>query len=375
MLKLAKKHGTPLFIVDHAVIRENYRRFRKNLPRVQAYYAIKANPDMEIIKTLFNIGASFDVASFPEFIKVHSFIEDWPDDKRHFFIYDKIIYANTIKQIDSLQKLKPYKPLVTYDNVDELKKIKKHCDTAGLVLRIKVPDTGSVVEFNSKFGVAPGDAADLIEKAFKTGLVVEGISFHVGSQCTNFDNYISALNIVADIFKEVEKKGYKIKIVDIGGGFPAPYDQKVPEFEHLAKLINTELDRLFDKDIEILAEPGRFMVATAATLVTQIIGKARREGRMFYYINDGVYHTFSGVVFDHCQYHFNSLKKGKNEICAVVGQTCDGFDKISLAEELPGNLEIGDYLYTKNIGAYSIAHTTSFNGFPPAKVLHINLEE
>ena len=173
-------------------------------------------------------------------------------------------------------------------------------------------------------------------------------------------------------FSMKKDKGYKLKIVDIGGGFPAPYDSHVPDFEHLASLINSEIDRLFEKDIEIIAEPGRFFVATAATLVTQIIGKARREGKMFYHIDDGVYHTFSGVVFDHCQYHFNSFREGEHEICAVVGPTCDGFDKVSIAEDLPGDLEIGDYLYTINIGAYSNASSTNFNGFPPAKVLHVN---
>ncbi|MEM4267987.1 MAG: type III PLP-dependent enzyme [Candidatus Woesearchaeota archaeon] len=373
VLELAKKHGTPLFIVDHNLIRTNYLRFKQNLPRIQAYYAVKANPLPEIIKTLFDIGASFDVASFQEFLCVHKYIEDWPEEKRHHFIYDKIIYANTIKPIETLQKLNPYRPLVTYDNIDELKKIKKHCPSAGLVLRIKVPDTGSVVEFGSKFGVLPADATWLIEEAFKMGLVVEGISFHVGSQCTNFNNYIKALNITADIFAEAEERGYKLKIVDIGGGFPAPYDSNVPRFEELAKMINKEVERLFAKDIEIIAEPGRFMVATACRLVTEIIGKTRREGKIFYYINDGIYHTFSGVVFDHCQYHFKSFKDGNTEICAVVGQTCDGFDKVSLAENLPADLDIGDYLLTENIGAYSIAHTTSFNGFPPAKVVHINL--
>jgi ornithine decarboxylase len=372
LLKLAKKHGTPLFIVDHNVIRENYRTFKKHLPRVQAYYAVKANWDEHIIETLFHEGSSFDVASIHEFLRVNELINEWDTKRKFDFIWDKIIYANTIKNTEALQKLKPYKPLVTYDNIDELKKIKKYCDTAGVILRIKVPDSGSMVELNSKFGVIPGEAMELIEAAFKMGLVVEGLSFHVGSQCTNFDNYVTALSIVAGLFRDAKQKGYNLKIVDIGGGFPAPYDATVPHFEQLAKILNSEIDRLFDKKIEIIAEPGRFLVATACTLVTQIIGKARREGKMFYHIDDGVYSTFSGVVYDHCVYHFEAFKKGKEEICAVVGPTCDGFDKISMAENLPGNLEIGDYLFTINIGAYSNASATWFNGFPPAKVVHVN---
>jgi len=113
------------------------------------------------------------------------------------------------------------------------------------------------------------------------------------------------------------------------------------------------------------------LVATAATVVVKIIGKARREGKTCYYVNDGVYHTFSGILFDHCQYRLKALQPGKTEICAVFGQTCDALDTISLAEELP-DLEIDDLLYAPNIGAYAAASATWFNGFPPAKVVHVN---
>jgi ornithine decarboxylase len=372
LFKLAKKYGTPLFIIDHDKIRENFRIFRKNLPNVQTYYAVKANSDQEIIKTLFNEGSSFDVASYNEFIQVYEQLKSFKKKDKDFFIWDKIIFSNTIKDIPTLKKIKKYKPLVTYDNFDELKKIKEHCETAGLVLRLKVPDTGSQVEMGSKFGAEPSEALNLIKKAFDLGLNVEGLSFHVGSQCTNFDNYISALNITSDIFNTSRKKGYKMNIVDIGGGFPVPYDSQVPKFEQLAEIINSECKRLFPQDIELIAEPGRFIVATAAILVSEIIGKARRDGKIFYHINDGVYHTFSGIVYDHWTANFAAFKDGKQEICAVVGPTCDSFDKISLSEKLPSNLEIGDCLYTRNIGAYSIASTTKFNGFDGAKILHIN---
>jgi ornithine decarboxylase len=371
LLPLAKKHGTPLFILDHNKIKENYRIFKKHLPRVQCYYAVKANSHPEIIKTLFHEGSSFDVASYNEFMQIYKYIKHFEEKDQEFFIWDKIIFSNTIKDRETLRKIKRYRPLVTYDNRDELKKIREHCDTAGLVLRLKVPDTGSQVEMGSKFGAEPGEANHLIRQAFDAGLVVEGLSFHVGSQCTNYDNYTAALAITSDIFHDARKKGFHLKIVDIGGGFPVPYDAQVPKFETLAKLINAECQRLFPEDIEIIAEPGRFMVATAAMLLAEIIGKARREGKIFYYINDGVYHTFSGVVYDHWHPNFTSFGRGKKEVCAVVGPTCDSFDKISLSVQLPGNLTIGDYLYTENVGAYSIASSTKFNGFDGAKVIHI----
>ncbi len=371
-LRLVQEHGTPLFIIDHNVIRENYRTFKRHLPRVQAYYAVKANSHPEIVKTLFEEGASFDVASYNEFMQVYEYIRHFEEKDQDFYIWDKIIFSNTIKDRDTLRRIKRYKPLVTFDNKEELKKIKEHCDTAGVVLRLKVPDTGSQVEMSSKFGAEPGAARGLIEKAFELGLVVEGLSFHVGSQCTSFDNYTAALDIVAQVFHDARRRGYGVKIVDIGGGFPVPYDARVPQFEKLAAVLNAECARLFPEDTELIAEPGRFMVATAAALVSEIVGKARRDGKIFYYINDGVYHTFSGVVYDHWIPNFQAFRPGPAEVCAVVGPTCDSFDKISLSEQLPADLQIGDYLYTENIGAYSIASSTRFNGFDGATIVHLN---
>ena len=203
------------------------------------------------------------------------------------------------------------------------------------------------------------------------GLGVEGISFHVGSQCTNFENYVQALNLSAGIFNEANSRGFNLKLIDIGGGFPAPYDKQVKPFRKLARRINSEIDRLFPKDIEILAEPGRFMCATCATLVAKVIGKANRNGKRLYYIDDGIYHTYSGVLCDHIPYTVKALKKGPTEISSVFGPTCDALDTISLANELP-DLSLGDYVYTENIGAYTWASSTHFNGFEPAKVIHIN---
>jgi len=371
--KLAAQHGTPLFVVDHEELRRNYATFKKYLPRVQAYYAVKANPNPAIVKTLFDAGASFDVASMPEFHIVHEYIKDMPDKERQAWIWDKIIYANPIKANETLQELNPYKPLVTYDNHEEIRKIKKYAPQAGLALRLKVPNTGAMVELSSKFGAAPGEAVDLILAADKVGLTVEGISFHVGSQTTNFKNYVAAINLAANIFKEAKDRGYtKMNLLDIGGGFPAPYDETVKPFRELAGIINREINRLFPKNIQILAEPGRFLCATAATAVSKIIGKAVREGKLCYYINDGVYHTFSGVIFDHCHYHMKSFKRGPTQICSVFGPTCDALDVVSMAEELPGDLQLGDLLYSEQIGAYSHASSTYFNGFPPAIVVHIN---
>ena len=370
---LAREHGTPLFIIDHDQLRRNLAEFNRWLPRVQPYFAVKANPNPEIIRTLYRAGASFDVASWPEFQLVHENIKDLPEAERQAFIWDKIIYSHPIKANETLRALDQYKPLVTYDNLEEIRKVQRYAPHVGMLLRLRVPNTGAMVELSSKFGAEPGEAVDLIAASEAAGLTVEGLSFHVGSQTTNFQNFVQALNLAADIFKEAKLRGFhKMNQLDIGGGFPAPYDENVKPLKELADILNDTIARLFPEDVAILAEPGRFLVATACTSVSEVIGKAHRDGRQCYYINDGVYHTYSGQLFDHCHYPVRPFKDGPTQLCAVFGPTCDALDTITLAEPLP-DLELGDLVYSENIGAYSHASSTSFNGFPPAKIVHLNL--
>jgi ornithine decarboxylase len=370
--RLAEEHGTPLLVIDHDELRKNFRAFRKYLPRVQPYFAVKAGADPAVVRTLFDQGSSFDVASMPEFKLVYENVKHLPARERQQWIWDKVIYANPVKPVETLAELDRYKPLVTFDNLDEIEKIARYAPHAGLVLRLKVSNTGAMVELSSKFGASPGEAVDLILAADRRGLVVEGVSFHVGSQTTNFGNYVEALNLTADIYAEARSRGYaRMNLVDIGGGFPAPYDATVRPFRELARVINSEINRLFPKEIEILAEPGRFFVATAGHAVSKIIGKAVRDGKPSYYINDGVYHTYSGQIFDHVKYPVKAFKRGKTRLSAVFGPTCDALDVISIAENLPA-LDRDDLVYSDMIGAYTYASATSFNGFSPATVLHVN---
>src|SRR5712671_3040190 len=153
---LAKEHGTPVVVIDHDVIRKNYSSFKKHLPRIQAYYAVKANAEPAIVRTLYKAGASFDVASLPEFMLVYENIRHLPAKEQQDFIWDKIIYANPTKPKETLIALDKYKPLVTYDNLTELKKIRQYAPHAGVVLRLGVANTGSQCELSNKFGCNPG---------------------------------------------------------------------------------------------------------------------------------------------------------------------------------------------------------------------------
>ncbi|MGQ9678706.1 MAG: hypothetical protein ACUVUD_05430 [bacterium] len=181
-------------------------------------------------------------------------------------------------------------------------------------------------------------------KARKLGLEPVGIAFHVGSQCTYGNNYLEAMELARIILVEAEHKGLNLTIVNIGGGFPISYSDSAEDlFSDIAPAIGLELPRMFGPEIRIIAEPGRVIIGTAAILVISIIGKSICNNKHCYYLDDGVYGTLSGIIFDYCKYHFESLKKGPTQLTTLAGLTCDSIDIISSAEELP-ELELGDII-------------------------------
>ncbi|OGC24912.1 hypothetical protein A2291_02100 [candidate division WOR-1 bacterium RIFOXYB2_FULL_42_35] len=359
-----KKYGSPLMLINREALRQQYERFTRYLPDVTPYYAIKANPHPEIIKTFVKLGAGFDVASAVEMNQVLS-LGASPD---------KVIFANTIKSNrDIAEAYKKKVRFMTFDNEPELYKIAKYCPGAGVLVRIKVSNIGSTVELSLKFGADPDQSVFLLRKAKSLGLKPAGVSFHVGSQCTNVENYLQALEVSAAIFNEAERYGLKLDTLDIGGGFPIRHfdsDNHIT-FKDMAKHLRKKLRRLFAKDTNFIAEPGRFFAGLAGTLITQVVGRTFRNNKNYYYLNDGVYADFSGIVFDHCRYEFKTLRRGQKFLSTLAGPTCDSFDTISISEDLP-ELEVGNIVYVKNIGAYSCASAVpGFNGFPPAKIIMV----
>ncbi len=361
---MLKKHHTPLMLIKRCALEKQYRRFQKCLPNVTPYYAIKANSHPGIIRTFIKLGAGFDVASAAEMRKV---LELGASPA-------KIIFANTIKTPEDIIFARRRKvKLMTFDNEPETYKLAKYYPGAHVLVRIKVENAGSVVELSLKFGADPEHAFFLLRKAKALGLVPMGVSFHVGSQATNVENYLQALEISAGIFEKAEENGLPLKIMDVGGGFPIQhFDNEVGiNFERMASQIKQQRRALFDRNIKFIAEPGRFLVGPAGVLVTQVIGRTFRNNKNYYYLNDGIYADFSGMVFDHCRYEFKTLRRGQKFLSTLAGPTCDSIDTLSLNEEIP-ELYVGDVVYVKNIGAYSCASATpDFNGFPPAKIVMV----
>lgn len=360
--ELARRHGTPLMLLSRSVLRGQLERFRQALPRVEPFFAIKANSHPEVIRAMVALRANFDVASVAEMNQALA-----AGAKA-----EQIIFANTVKPVTAIAAAaKKGVALMTFDSEYELDKIAEHAPGSRVLVRIKVPNIGSLVELSLKFGVDPADATSYLIKAYKMGLQPAGLSFHVGSQCTRVENYIEACEIAAIIARDARLKQLPFEIVDIGGGFPIRhFDHEEDPFERLAPVLARELDRLFDPRIRILAEPGRFLVGPAGTLVMGVIGKAIRENKHWYFLDDGLYGTLSGQVFDHCKYQFKFLRGGHTQLSTLAGPTCDSFDIIARGEDVP-ELQIGDVVYVENIGAYSLASATNFNGMPPAKVLMV----
>lgn len=357
---LIKLHGTPLMVIDKAHLIREYQRFRRLLPRVQLFYAIKANPHGDIIQTLSEQGGSFDVASEGEM--------------RHVLAQgvspDRIIFANTIKRPEALQAARKARVnLVTFDNEPELYKIAKHHPGCRVLARLKVSNTGSVVELSLKFGADQDQIVPMLLRAKALGLKPQGVSFHVGSQCTNIENYLRAFESVHQIIEEATQRNLKIKIINIGGGFPIRHFRNdTCSLDSLASRLRREMDRLFPKDIEIIAEPGRALAGPAGMLICRVVGRSIRNNKNYYYLDDGVYGDFSGIIFDHCKYEFRTLTKTQKFLSILAGPTCDSLDTISMSEELP-ELDVNSVIYVPNIGAYSCASALTFNGIPPAKVI------
>jgi len=359
---LVRRHGTPLFLISKKLLIEQVEKFKRLLPRVTPYYAVKANSNADLIKTFVRLSTGFDVASRYEMELA----------LKHGAAPNNIIYANPIKRPDTMQfALLNGVDLTVFDSEYELYKIAENAPGARVLVRIKVPNIGSVVELSLKFGAEPTDAIPLLIKAHKLGLKPTGIAFHAGSQCTHIENYIEAFEMAAIILRDAQLKQIPLSIIDIGGGMPIQhFDDDDDCFSKFGPTLSKELDRLFDPSVRLIAEPGRAFAGPACTLVTRIMGKSIRENKPWYYLDDGIYGALSGILYDFCKYEYKVFKRGLTHISTLAGPTCDSHDIIARSVELP-DMDINDIVYVPNIGAYSIASTTWFNGIPPAKVVMV----
>ena len=355
--KLAEKYGSPLLVLSLKQIEANYMCLKTYMPRARAFYAIKANPHPEILKTMIKLGSSFDVASDGEIRTLHDMGVEG----------ERLIYANPVKTTGGLQACRECDvSKMTFDSASEIEKIRAICPDATVLLRLRIDNSSAHVDLNKKFGAAREHALDLMLKAKEAGLDMAGIAFHVGSQTVSADPYLHGLDIARELFEEAAAAGLKLRILDIGGGFPIPEPKVRFNLPEMLKQINARLDEDFP-GIDVWAEPGRYICGTAVNLITSVIGVNERGGQPWYFLDEGLYGTFSGVIFDQWDFKLISFKEGEERVAATfAGPSCDSLD-IMFRGKMTVPLEVGDLLLVPSCGAYTSASATTFNGFSKAQ--------
>jgi len=333
----------PYFIVQMNEIKRCYEIWKQTLP-IEVYYAVKCNPTSDLLKYISSLGIKFDCASKQEI-----------EDVLNVSPSTSIVYANPCKSIDHIQYAKETDvPMLVFDCECELHKIKDYYPTCQLLLRIWVENT-SGSPLSKKFGTK--EALPLLQKAKELNLHVIGLSFHVGSGCTNPTLYYEALKKCQEI---VQQAPY-LNVIDIGGGF------KLDTFQACATEVKRGMELLPGK--KFIAEVGRFLVETSHTLYVQVICKKKEDYCRTYYINDGLYGSFSCKMMDHATPILQTIKQGYLLPSTVYGPTCDSMDMV---EEcwLP-ELEVGDTIFIEKMGAYTNASASKFNGFEVKDFIYV----
>lgn len=357
--KLAAEYGSPLLVLSLKQIEDNYQYLKKYIPRMRVFYAIKANPHPDILKTMIKMGSSFDVASDGEIKLLHGMGVDG----------ERLIYANPVKTAGGLKACQECNvSKMTFDSASEIDKIKAQCPDATVLLRLRIDNSSAHVDLNKKFGAAKENALDLMLKAKEAGLDMAGIAFHVGSQTVSSDPYLHAMDITRELFDKAAEHGLNLRILDIGGGFPIPEPKVKFNLAEMLKQINARLEEDFP-GIEIWGEPGRYICGTALNLITSVIGVNERGGQPWYFLDEGLYGTFSGVIFDQWDFKLISFREGEEKVAATfAGPSCDSLD-IMFRGKMTVPLEVNDLLLVPSCGAYTSASATTFNGFSKAQII------
>ncbi len=358
--ELARTHGTPLLLVDCAVIERQYSQLCRALPGVDFFYAIKTLPQHDVIRTLHAAGCGFDVASSGEIDLVEGCGVP----------ATRCIHTHPIKRPEDIERgLQFGCTTFVVDNSVEIEKFRPYRDRAELLLRVGFRSPDAVVDLARKYGCPVEDVPLLLKQAASAGIRIKGLSFHVGSQALNSHAHVEAVKESARIIRECAESGLaRLDVLDIGGGFPAAYSPDVPGIEEFCASLRRALE-LLPPGISVIAEPGRYIAAPAVTAISSVIGKARRGDSIWYYLDDGVYGSYSGRIYDSASYPLEVMKQGEDlQKSVLAGPTCDSIDVIAEDLMLP-ELEIGDLVIGHLMGAYTIATATDFNLFPRPKVV------
>lgn len=359
---LVKRFGSPLFIIDLERVRVQYRRLAAALPTVDLHYALKPLPHASVIQALREEGAFFDLATNGEVDLVRQLGVD----------AQRCIHTHPIKRDSDIRTALAFGVTrFVVDNPDELRKFVKYRNRVSLLIRVSFRSPDAVCDLSKKFGCAPDAVAELLALAAELRIPIEGLSFHVGSQSAGPAMHVHAIGICHRLMQAAAQQGHNLKTLDIGGGFPVDYSQRSLPIEEFCAPIRDALGA-FDTGVRVIGEPGRYIAAPAAIAVSSVMGRALRDARWWYYLDDGLYGSYSGQMYDHATYPVEALvPPGENHPSVLAGPTCDSIDVITETIDLP-KLDVGDLVIGHAMGAYTWASASEFNFFPRATVLALD---
>ncbi len=359
---LVGRYGSPLFVIDAERVRAQYRRLAAALPGVDLHYALKPLPHSSVINTLNAEGAWFDLATNGEVELV----------RRLGVAPERCIHTHPIKRDSDIRTALSFGVTrFVVDNPDELHKFTKYRTRCSLLIRVSFRSPDAQVDLSRKFGCDPEAVAGLLGLAAELRIKVDGLSFHTGSQNADSAMMVRAIDVCRELLQAAVQAGHAANMLDIGGGFPVDYLKRATPIEEFCAPITAALRKL-PEGVRVIAEPGRYIAAPAAIVVSSVMGRALRDGRWWYYLDDGLYGSYSGQMYDHSIFPVEALlTDGETFPSVLAGPTCDSIDVVREKLELP-KLDIGDLVVGRVMGAYTWASASEFNFFPRATVLALD---
>lgn len=360
---------TPYLACDLDTVADRYASFTEDLPGVACFYAMKCNSTPEVLRHLAEMGSSFEVASIGELNALQALGVDAAD----------VLYSNPIKppaHIVAARAAGLWR--FSFDSEGELFKLAKYAPGSAVYIRLRVDDSTSIFPLSRKFGAEAHEARALMLLARKLGLRPYGVTFHVGSQCGSTSAWRQAIAAVGQLMAVLEQDGLRLEMVNLGGGFPARYVERIPSLAQIAEAIYPALDELLPYRPDMLAaEPGRHLVAESAVMVASVLGREVRAGENWVYLDVGAYNGLMETQQTVNQWRFPLWTSRADHAVAphlpftVTGPSCDSSDTMFFGVALPSTIDVDDKLYIGSAGAYTLSYASGFNGFPPPTPLFV----
>ncbi len=366
-------HESPLMLVDSSILTRNCRTFRDLFPNIALFYAYKSSASTDVVSKIDSYVDGYDVASVTE---IETLL-------RCGVTADRMTYSNPVKESQAINRAAELGiQNFAFQSEAELNKIAAQAPGSSVYFRMDVSGAKGSIDFSAKFGADYHDSVILYLKAVELGLQPIGITFHVGSQANDTTAWIKAIERATMVVQMALDAGIKLKVMNIGGGFPVEYTAGTVPIHELAVSINTAIDQVRAQypDLRIIAEPGRFITAESAVIVSTIIGKETRGGKPWLFIDTGTFQSFI-EIFEFGKFFYPVIAEkhigqplGSYQLqnYALTGPTCDSYDTMTQNIELPDDLEVGDRLMITMAGAYTLVYGSEFNGFALPKIVFID---